>query len=100
RAPRGSCGGGLVRSVDGEDLRDHRLTRGEAGLVVAAERVFEEVREALVAVRAGVRRPVVALLEQAEEIRVGEERSGDRDGVARPALDRLLDHRRRLEAAA
>jgi len=49
------------RSVDGEGVLDHCLPRLESPLVVAGERVLEQVEEALVAVRARIvrlRRPV------------------------------------------
>src|SRR6266508_5535245 len=85
--------------IDREDLPDHLLPGAEAALVVAAERVLDEVEQALVAVRARPRRGVVPLLEEAHEVGVGDERPTERDAVAVAALDRGRDHRSGLEAA-
>src|SRR5207247_10523692 len=70
-----------------------------AARLVATERVLDEVEEALVAVGARLRRAVVAALEPAHEVGVGDERPRDGDAVAGAVADRAGDHRGRLEAA-
>ena len=80
------------RREDGEDLADHLLTRAVTALVVTTDRVLEHVEEALVAVRARPRRPLVARREERHEVGV-QQGPGGGDRVAVAALERRLDNR-------
>src|SRR6266496_1899151 len=80
-------------------LADHRLLRVEAALLVAAERVLDDVDQALVAVGTRPGRPVAAGLEVLDQVVVGDQRTGHADAVAVAFVDRLADDRGGLKPA-
>ncbi len=72
---------------------------GKRDLVVAAERVLDHVDQAPVAVGARLVGTVLPAAEDLDQVVVGDERPRGAHRVAVAALDRLADHRRRLEPA-
>src|ERR1051326_3070929 len=80
-------------------LAHHRLVVAvEAREIVAAERILQHIQQALVTVGAGAWGPVVALLEQPDQVVVGDQGPRDRDRIAGALLDRLPDDGSGLEA--
>ena len=96
----GRCGGlKAIWLVERHQLADHPVVIAVvAAHVVATERVFEHMKEASVAVRAG---PVgnVAALRLLHQVRIGQQRTRDGHAVAQPLGDGPTGIRPGLEPA-
>src|ERR1700749_4565520 len=86
-------------TIDREHFLEHRFPARVALLLVAADRMFHDMDQALVAIGAGTLRLVAAGPPLLHEIVVRDQRPGNADPVALVQGDRLADHRGRLEAA-
>src|SRR5215218_2149283 len=86
-------------TVDRHDLLNHLFPRSESSLVVATERVLDDIYQALVAIGTWPFRLVASRRELVDEVVVRNERSGNAYRVAVPIGNGPADDRRGLEAA-